>query len=430
MFLCVDVMGSARFGLLQGNKLFEKLTEDQVREILPCLEEERFPEGAEIIRESQPGDRVFLLVEGQAKVRKHLIGSDEEVEIALLSPGDFFGEMSFFGGEGERSASVYALTPAVAFSLSQTHFSSLLSRHPEVVRNILSNIVIQLQASHQRYIERLRKEKGDLAAEVDTRTRELAKLSERISREMVVAQNIQKNLLPEKKIRFPGVSISTEYIPCEELSGDITGVFPIDERRIGIYGGDVCGHGIYAAMIMSYVKKLIETSMKRMLIGGSYVAKPPGAVLTAINRSFIAEVSLGDPEIYLSLFLGILDLRDFHFEYSSAGAHIPPLTYRNGEVKELFDVSDFSIGHVPNHVYRTDRVSFAPGHALFFASDGVAEARRGEESFGMDRLKSEAFSMLSGPGEPDLGMIVEAVNRFLDGERHEDDMCLFIMRVE
>jgi len=62
-----------------------------------------------------------------------------------------------------------------------------------------------------------------------------------------------------------------------------------------VYGGDVCGHGVYAAMVMSYVKKLIETSVKRILLNRQYVVKPPGAVLTAINQSFINEISQGDP---------------------------------------------------------------------------------------------------------------------------------------
>ena len=106
--------------------------------------------------------------------------------------------------------------------------------------------------------------------------------------------------------------------------------------------------------------------------------KPPGAVLTTINQSFITEISQGDPEIYLTLFLGVLDMEKLTFEFSSAGTHVPPLVLSAGIPTELFDQSDFPIGHVANHEYATERHKFASGDAFLFVSDGVIEARHGE----------------------------------------------------
>ena len=138
----------------------------------------------------------------------------------------------------------------------------------------------------------------------------------------------------------------------------------------------MCGHGIYAAMVMSYVKKLIETSVKRILLNRQYIVKPPGAVLTAINQSFISEISQGDPEIYLTLFLGVLDMRKLTFEYSSAGIHVPPVVISGGTATELFAQSDFPIGHVADHEYATPQHAFSPGDVFLFVSDGVIEAQR------------------------------------------------------
>lgn len=416
--------------LLMSNRLFRGLSRGQVEEFASHLVEEEFPTDEFIIRESQPADRVYVLVEGKATVQKHLSASGaEEVEIAVLEAGDFFGEMSFFSEASERSASIRALSPVRAYSLRREEFTILLAEHPEVMRNILSNIVIQLQASNLRFIERLRREKGELEEKVVERTRELSRMSARLERELAIAQNIQRNLLPEKAVNFPRVSIRTEYLPCEELSGDIIGVLPVDEWRIALYGGDVCGHGIYAAVVMSYVKKLIETSVKRVLLNHHFVVKPPGAVLSSINRSFISEISLGDPEIYLTLFLAVLDTRSLRFEYSSAGIHVPPLVLSGGRMKELFAGSDIPIGVVSDHDYVTESAVFRPGDALFFVSDGVVEARRGEEAFGIERLKREALPILTGPSEPDLDAIVARVKSFLGGQKPEDDMCFLLMRV-
>ncbi len=424
-------MDPVHLSLLKQNKLFKGLSEAQVEKLSRHMHPEAFAAGDVIVRENQVGDRVYLLVEGGARVQKRISPVREDsAQIGSLEAGSFFGEMSFFLDQSERSATVCALTPVTAYSLKAEDFNRILSEIPEVVRNILSNIVLHLMATNALFIDRLSREKEDLEAKVVERTVELSNLSMRLERELAVAQNIQRNLLPEKLIRFPGVTVRTEYLPAEELSGDIIGIFPIDETRIGVYGGDVCGHGIYAAVIMSYVKKLIETSVKRVRIHQKLVVKPPGAVLTSINQSFISEISLGDPEIYLSLFLGVLDLKSRELEFASAGIHVPPFLYSQGKITELFPYSDFPIGHVRENEYGTSRIVFNPGDSLFFVSDGVVEARNGPEVYGIPRLKAAALPVLAGPGEPDLDSIVGAVTGFLGGKKPEDDMCFMLMRME
>ena len=409
--------------LLIRNKLLKGLTEKQMGHVERLLHDETFPAGAVIVRQSEAPERVFLLAEGRVQVRRKLPES-EEIGIAELESGDFFGEMAVIIGAAVHSASVIAATPVRTLSLAHADFTLLLNDYPETTRNIITNIILQLQGLNNKWLETVRAEKQVLEVKVLERTRELEAVGQRVRRELVLAQNIQRNLLPERHRSFPGISISTDYIPCDELGGDITGVFQIDETRLGVYGGDVCGHGIYAAMVMSYVKKLIETSVKRILLNRQYVVKPPGAVLTSINQSFIAEISQGDPEIYLTLFLGVLDIAHLTFEYSSAGTHVPPIVLSKGRVAELFDQSDFSIGHVKDHEYATSRHAFASGDEFLFVSDGVIEARHGEETFGMERLKADALRIQKQNGSLDADGVVASVRAFLGGEPPQDDICL------
>jgi phosphoserine phosphatase RsbU/P len=430
-FFSCKIMDPSHVTLLKRNKLFKGLSEGQVEKLARHLNQENFAAGDVIVRENQLGDRVYLLIEGSARVQKRLSSvSPESAQIGTVEADGFFGEMSFFVDHSERSATVCAMTPVVTYSLHKDDFTRAISEYPEVMHNILSNIVLHLVASNALFIEQLSKEKEELEAKVIERTVELSNMSMRLERELAVAQNIQRNLLPERKMKFPGISVRTEYLPAEELSGDIIGVFIIDEKRIGVYGGDVCGHGIYAAVIMSYVKKLIETSVKRVRIRQKLMVKPPGAVLTSINQSFIAEISQGDPEIYLSLFLGVLDIGTLEFEYASAGIHVPPLLHSNGALTELFPCSDFPIGHVRDNEYGTSRVKLSKGDSLFFVSDGVVEARSGTEIFGMPKLKAEALPVLTRTGEPDLDAIVGAVTSFIGGKKPDDDMCFLLLRVE
>jgi phosphoserine phosphatase RsbU/P len=408
---------------LSRNKLLKGLTDKQFGQVERLLHEETFAAGTVIVRQSEAPERVFLLAEGRVQVRRRLPES-EDTGLAELEAGDFFGEMAVIIGAAVHSASVIASTAVRTLSLAYADFTKLLNDYPETTRNILSNIILQLQTLNNKWLETVRAEKQVLETKVLERTRELEAVGQKIHRELVLAQNIQRNLLPERRRSFPGISISTDYIPCDELGGDITGVFQIDETRLGVYGGDVCGHGIYAAMVMSYVKKLIETSVKRILLNRQYVVKPPGAVLTAINQSFIAEISQGDPEIYLTLFLGVLDMSRLTFEYSSAGTHISPIVLSKGRAEELFDQSDFPIGHVKDHEYATRRHTFASGDVFLFVSDGVIEARHGEETFGMERLKADALSIQKQSGSLDVDGVVASVRAFLGGESPQDDICL------
>ena len=409
--------------LLAKNRLLQGLTDEQIRQVQGMARMETFAEGATILRQSEPPERVYLLAEGRVQVRRNSPGISES-EIITLDSGNFFGEMSLITGATHHSASVVARTAVTTLSLSALDFTRLLFEYPETIRNILSSVVLQLQGLNKRWMEMMRVEKQVLEWKVKERNRALEEMNLKVHRELLLAQTIQRNLLPDKHKSFPGISIATDYIPCDELGGDITGVFQIDETRLGVYGGDVCGHGIYAAMVMSYVKKLIETSVKRILLNRQYVVKPPGAVLTAINQSFITEISQGDPEIYLTLFLGVLDMRKLTFEFSSAGTHVPPIVLSGGKAAELFSQSDFPIGHVANHEYSTERHTFSPGDSLLFVSDGVIEAQCGQSAFGMDRLKAEAVRIRQAQGSVGLEGVLAAVGEFLGGEPPQDDMCL------
>ena len=411
---------------LTNSKLLSGLSEEQLALLVPLMTPLEFSQGEVIVRQSLPPESVYLLLEGRASVKKRMPDS-VEVELAELSAGDFFGELGIIRGALEHSASVVAASDVKVLSLGKDDFSRLLVDYPPIARNILSNIVLQLQDMNQRFVSSLRAETQVLERQVRERTRELEAVGERLHRDLVLAQTIQRNLLPEKTKTFPGVVVTTDYVPCEELGGDITGAFRVDENRLAVYGGDVCGHGIYAALIMSYVKKLIETSVKRMLIGGRYVIKPPGAVLTSINHSFITEISQGDPEIYLTLFLGVLDTRDLSFAYSSAGTHVSPLVVSPGRAAELFDISDYPVGHVPDHEYETRRYQFSPGESFLFLSDGVVEAWGESGFFGMDRVKEEGLRAMKADGRLDVEAIVASVRAFLGEAPPQDDMCLLAM---
>ena len=231
-------------------------------------------------------------------------------------------------------------------------------------------------------------------------------MNQRVQRELALAQTHPAEPPARASDKtYPGVTVDTDYIPCEELGGDITGVFQIDETRLGVYGGDVCGHGIYAAMVMSYVKKLIETLGE---------ADPPQG---PVRREAARRGAHHDqPELHHRDQPGrSRDLphavprrprpaRSSTFEYSSAGIARAAARRlrRHGSRTALHAVR---LPHRPRGQPRVrDRAATSSPRAtrFLFVSDGVIEASRATVMFGMDAPEGGSGPHLSRtPGKLD-----------------------------
>ena len=97
------------------------------------MDEQRFMEGATIVRKGEPGDAFYVLVEGEARV------TDENGKrLARLIPGDFFGEISLMDG-GPRTATVVSETPLTALALSRKDFRGMLEAEPHVTVGLLKH---------------------------------------------------------------------------------------------------------------------------------------------------------------------------------------------------------------------------------------------------------------------------------------------------
>jgi serine phosphatase RsbU (regulator of sigma subunit) len=414
--------------LIADNKLFAGLGRRAVARAARKALPRQVAAGELVWSEGDPSRGVLLVLEGELTLAQRSAAGDA-VEIARCGPGSFLGATSALLGTGVHTATVSAATRASAASITPEDFRALVAAAPRISLNAFAHVAQHLALANARLREAAERDRGELERRVSERTAAIEGMNRRVQRELAIAQRIQRNLLPERRREFPGVRTSAEYLPCDELGGDIVGAFQVDETRIALYGGDVAGHGIYAAMVMSYVKKLVESSVKRILLRGQYMVKPPGAVLTSINQGFMAEISQGDAEIYLTLFLGILDLRNLELAYASAGIHCPPLVLSGGRLEELFTQSDFPIGHVEGHEYETHRRALGPGDAFLFVSDGVVEADRHGEPLGGERLKEEVRRLAAQPGGLDLTALAGSVTSFLGGQPPRDDMCFLLLEV-
>ncbi len=119
---------SHRRRLLRNVDLFRALTDDELFDLAARMTQRTYQPGARIIKTGEPGQSMFVMSEGLVTVR--IKTQESEVDVATLSPGDFFGEMSLLTGE-PRSAAIVAVTDAVAFEIDKADIEPLLDSNPE-----------------------------------------------------------------------------------------------------------------------------------------------------------------------------------------------------------------------------------------------------------------------------------------------------------
>jgi CRP-like cAMP-binding protein len=113
--------------------LFAGMPPRFLKRLADKMDEQRFMEGATIVRQGEPGDTFYVLIEGEAKVK-----DANGRTLSRLIPGDFFGEISLMDG-GPRTATVVAETNLTALALSRKDFSALLQSEPKVTVGLLKH---------------------------------------------------------------------------------------------------------------------------------------------------------------------------------------------------------------------------------------------------------------------------------------------------
>ena len=119
--------------------LFTGMPSRFLRRLADKMDEQRFMEGASVVREGEPGDTFYVIVEGEAKVRDATGRT-----LSRLIPGDFFGEISLMDG-GPRTATVVAETKLTTLALSRRDFGALLRSEPQVTVGLLKHAAALLR---------------------------------------------------------------------------------------------------------------------------------------------------------------------------------------------------------------------------------------------------------------------------------------------
>ncbi len=232
--------------------------------------------------------------------------------------------------------------------------------------------------------------------------------------------------MPETRPELKGLELYDYNQPASRMGGDFYDYLKLGEDLLLFYLSDITGHGLDAAMMSAFVKNTIGTYVK---LKANDDLPDPNSILDFMYQQFTAENYPDD--YFITILLGIVDLKEHRLTYSSAGMHISPFIFFDGEIKEL------AAGGMPISTvitreqlyFHNDSINLPSGAILFFSTDGLLEQRAGEEVYG-NRFQSIIYKKKNLP----LPVIGEEINRdfslFTGGMVGDDDITYLMMKVK
>lgn len=239
-----------------------------------------------------------------------------------------------------------------------------------------------------------------------------------LKQSLVLAQGIQRRLLPRDFPKLPGFQVRGWTQAADETGGDYYDTLMLPDGNVVIVIGDVSGHGIGPALIMATTRAFLRSLCQTY--------RDPSEVLFRLNNLLVNDVDSG---AFVTLFLGILDTKTGEFVYTSAG-HDPPLLYQaaTGQFVEL-DSTGLPLGLINDTDFPSAKSpSLQPGDLVMLTTDGVWEAMNGaNEAYGRERLKKRILTDLAKSADDMMQSIYEDVKSFCGPVPQRDDITMLVL---
>lgn len=271
----------------------------------------------------------------------------------------------------------------------------------------------------------LEKYADDLDRLVEQRTAQLKDLNNKLMDDLNYARDIQKSLLPSHLPSDRDIAFYARYYPADRVSGDFYDVIRLDEDNIGLYIGDVSGHGVPAAMLTVFLKQSIEVSgTNGANVGEIY---KPSQVLKSLYRTF-NQTNLKD-DIYIVMLYAVYNVKTKEFVFSSAGLNTEPL-FVGKEVKNI-EITGFPICKLREfyeHNYEDMTITLNKGDRLILYTDGLIEAANPHDrKYSKERLVRLLAENINEGGSKVADAISDDLFQFTQGKDISDDITYIVI---
>lgn len=270
----------------------------------------------------------------------------------------------------------------------------------------LSQSFSDMQQSLVKYIEELKETTAKKAS---------------IESDLRIASSIQMGMLPEKfptKADRDDVQIYASLTPAKDVGGDLFDFYFRDEKLFFCIG-DVSGKGVPASLFMAVTRAVFRTV--------SAHESMPDRIIIAMNKTM---AGMNKTHMFVTLFVGVLDLPTGRLHYSNAG-HDAPLLVGDG-VGELPCDANIPVGFMPKWKYTLQEAQIFTGTTIFLFTDGLTEAMDVDNAqFQMERINDVALKALSQQQQEPKQLIdqmTDAVHKFVGDAEQSDDLTMMAIQ--
>lgn len=240
--------------------------------------------------------------------------------------------------------------------------------------------------------------------------------NERLSRQLTLAADVQRRMLPGDMPRVEPLDVAARYVPSYELSGDFFDFLPL-ERHLGVVVGDVVGKGIAASLRMASVRASVRA-----------FAQDIYDLNDIIERVNIALTKDTRDDEFVTLFYGVFDPDRLRLSYCNAG-HEPPLLLHRGEVYPL-TTGGMILGVDEQQPYEVGLFDLQVGDVMLLYTDGLTEAMNYQgQQFGRRRIEQALRESADGCASDILNHVLWEKRRFTGVQRTSDDLTLVVVKV-
>lgn len=267
----------------------------------------------------------------------------------------------------------------------------------------------------------------NMAKDIKTYMANLAQVTaerERVATELNVAKQIQASMLP---CIFPAFPNRTEFDiyatmnPAKEVGGDFYDFFLIGEDKIALVMADVSGKGVPAALFMMISKALI----KNLALTNLQVDEIFEQANNQLNEN-------NDTFMFVTAFLGIVDLKTGNMSYVNAGHNPPLLRKSNGKFEWLEVKKNCILAVLPDAKFAKQTIQMNKGDMLFAYTDGVTEAIDLDLGFYTETRLEQSLNNIQACDDKNISEIVtiirDSIDDFAQGAEQADDITILLFK--
>jgi sigma-B regulation protein RsbU (phosphoserine phosphatase) len=245
-----------------------------------------------------------------------------------------------------------------------------------------------------------------------------------LERQENIAETLQRSLLASPQ-SYDGIEIASYYEAAyseAKIGGDFYDEFRIDETCVALVVGDVVGKGLTAATHTAEVKFALRAILRE--------DPRAGVAMERLNSYLVEAQHLDDTpnDKLVALSLAVWDRATGHVSVALAAAEAPMIVSPQGQVSYM-GVHGMVLGASAKSEYTAATKPLPPGHSLIMLTDGVTEARKGKEFFGLDGVEAAIQRAGTTRSLDDLGEAIVADAKAFAGGTLKDDACVLLARV-